>query len=111
MVGGKQGHAPCKNQAAKILKIMAVNYCGRQVAQRLGRAAPAYHIREGVTPHSGACKLSLLYDKRPGERVGVRVWMRNLGSLSGKGGEACEELRKKMVDVLFAGGEMERTWC
>ena len=25
--------------------------------------------------------------------------MRNIGSLSGKGGEVCEELRKRMIDV------------
>ena len=31
--------------------------------------------------------------------VGVRVGTRNLGSLSGKGGEVCEELRKRMIDV------------
>ena len=32
-------------------------------------------------------------------RFGVRVWTLNLGSLSGKGLEVCEELRKLMIDV------------
>ena len=53
---------------------------------------PAYHIREGATPHPGACKFSLQYDGKPDERFGVRVetW---------KGGEVCEELGKRMIDV------------
>ena len=38
------------------------------------------------------------------------VVMWNLGSQSGKGGEICEELKKK-IDVLLAGGEMERSGC
>ena len=32
-------------------------------------------------------------------RFGVRVGTWNLGSLSGNGGEVCEELRKRMIDV------------
>ena len=44
-------------------KIMAVNYCLLQLARRLGWAAPAYHKKEGATPHPGACKLSLRYDR------------------------------------------------
>ena len=91
---------------------MAVNYCGRQLAQGLGWAAPAYHKYEGATPHPGACKFTLQYDGRPDERLGVGVGTWNLGSLSGKGGEVCEELRKRMIDIqLFAGGEMERAGC
>ena len=39
----------------------------------------------------------------------MRVGTWNVGSLSGKGGEYCEELRKKMIGVLLTGGEMERT--
>ena len=41
------------------------------------------------------------------ERFGVCVGMWNLGSLSGKGGEVCEELRKRMTDVscLQVNGE------
>ena len=63
---------------------MAVNYCGHQLARRLGWAAPAYHKKEGAIPHPGACKFSLQYDGRPDGRFGVRVWTQNLGSLSGK---------------------------
>ena len=33
--------------------------------------------------------------------------MWNIDSLSGNGGEVCEELR--MIDVLSAGGEVKRT--
>ena len=69
---------------------MAVNYCGRQLARRLGWAAPAYHKKEGATPHPGACKFSMQYDGRPDGRLGVRDGMWNLGSLSGKRGVVCE---------------------
>ena len=75
------GMLPVSYLAKKILKIMAVDYCDRQLTQRLGWAAPAYHIREGATLHPGACNLSLQYDGRPYERFGM--W--NMGSLSGKG--------------------------
>ena len=43
-----------KQLAQEIHKIMAVSYCGRQLAQRLRWAAPAYHEKEGATPHPGA---------------------------------------------------------
>ena len=65
----------------------------------LGWAAPACHKKDDTTSHPVACKYSLQYDKRPDERVGVRVWTWNVGSLSGKRGEVCEELRKRMNDV------------
>ena len=41
------------------------------------------------------CKHSLQYDGR----VGVLVGMWNLSSLRGKGGDVCEELRMRMIDV------------
>ena len=62
-----------------------------------------------ATSRPGACTHSLQYGGRPDERFGVWVGTWNLGSLSGKGGDVCEELRKKMIDVLFAGGDMDRT--
>ena len=49
-------------------------------------AAPAYHKKEGASPHPGAWKFSLLYVGRPNERFEVRVEMWNLGSVSVKGG-------------------------
>ena len=58
-LGVRKGMLPVKHLAPKILKIMAVNYCGRQQAKRLGWAAPAYSKKEGATPHHGACKFSL----------------------------------------------------
>ena len=69
--------------------------------------APAYHKKEDATPHPGALWRSLQYDGRPDGRFMVRVQTWNFGSLSGNGGEVCKELR--MIDVLFTGGEMERT--
>ena len=67
---------------------MTVNYCGRQLARSLGWTAPAYHKKEGATPHPGACKHSLQYDGRSDERFGVRVGTWSLGSLCGKGGRS-----------------------
>ena len=88
---------PVKQLAPKIL--MAVNYCGCQLAQNFLRAAPAYYKKEGATQHPGSCKHSLKYDGRPDGRFGLQVGMWNLGSVSGKGGDICEELRKRMIDV------------
>ena len=42
---------------------------------------------------------SLQNDGRPDLRFGLRVGTWNLGSLSGKGGEVCDEMRKRMIDV------------
>ena len=82
-----KGMLSVSHLAQRILKVMAYNYCGRQLAQRLGWAAPDYHEKKGATPHTGAYKLSLLYDGRPVERFGVRVETWNFGTLRGKGGE------------------------
>ena len=62
-------------------------------------AAPAYHENEGAILHPGERWHSLSYDGRHNGRFGVQVGTWNLGSLSGKGGEVCEELRKSMIDV------------
>ena len=32
------------------------------------------------------------------------VWVLNLGGLSGNGGDVCEELRKRVIDVCFSWG-------
>ena len=39
------------------------------------------------------------YGGGPDERFLMQVVTYNLGSLGGKGGEVCEELRKQMIDV------------
>ena len=49
LLGVSEGMLPVKHLAQKILKIMAVNYCGRHLARRLGWAAPAYN-KEKVQP-------------------------------------------------------------
>ena len=85
MVGVSKGMLPVKHLAPIILKIMAVNYCGLQLARRLGWATPAYHKKEGVTPHPGTCKLSLQYDGRADERFWVWVGMWNVDGVRGKG--------------------------
>ena len=73
---------------------MAVNYCGSQLAQRLGWAAPVFHKKVGATTCPGEHKHSLQYDGRPDGRFGVRVGIWNFGSQSGKGGEVCQEMRE-----------------
>ena len=47
-----------KHQPIKIL--MAINYCGCQLPQKLGWAALAYNKKEGATPHPEAHKHSFL---------------------------------------------------
>ena len=96
-LGLSKGMFPVEHLASKIL--IAVNYCGRQLARRLGWEAPAYHKKEGATLHPGACRYSLLCDRWPDWRFGLQVGTWKIGCLSGRGVEVCEELRKRMVDV------------
>ena len=78
---------------------MAATKHGHQPAQGLGWAALAYHKREGATPHPGLRKHCLQNDGKPDERFGVRVGTWNIRSMSGRGTEVCEELRKKRMNV------------
>ena len=96
MVWVKQGHAPCKTSGLK--NPHCTNYCGHQLDQSLGWAAPACHKKEDATPHPGVGKHGLQYDRRPNGHFAVLVGTWNFGSLSRKG-DICEELRKKMTDV------------
>ena len=96
---------PVRHPAPKI--IMVVNDCLHQLA-RMFWVAPAYHEKEGATPHPGACWHSLQYDKRTDGCFRVRVGMLNLCSLSGKGGEVCEELIKRMIYVCYLQEEKWR---
>ena len=65
-LGVSKGMLHVKHLAPK--NLMAVNYCGRQLARRLGWASPAYHKKDGATSHSGVGKLSLQYDGRNDRR-------------------------------------------
>ena len=60
---------------------------------------PSYREKERTTLLPGVCKFCLQYDRRPDERFGVRFGMRNLGSLSHWGGDICDELNNRMIDV------------
>ena len=82
-LGLSKGKLPAKHPAPKIL--MSINYCGCRLAQSLELVAAACHKEEGATSHPGVCKHSLQYEGRPDGRIGVRVRMRKLGCLSGKG--------------------------
>ena len=82
-LGVSKGMLPVKHLAPKIL--IAANYCGHQLAPRIGWMATACHKKEGLTPHPGVCKHILQYDGKPDGRFWVRVGTWNLGSLSGKG--------------------------
>ena len=104
-LGVSKGMLPVRHLAKKIL--MAVNYCVHQLFRRLGWSAPAYHKKEGAIPHPVAHKHSLQYDARPEGRFGMWVWIGNLGSLSRMGGEICDELRKRMIDLC---GLQEVRW-
>ena len=72
LFGVSKGMLPVKNLAKKIL--MAVNYCGCQLARRLGWATPVHLEKEGATPHPGTSKHSLQCDGRPGGRIWGAGW-------------------------------------
>ena len=63
--------------------------------------APSYHKEEGVASHPGARKHSFQYDRRSDWHFSVQVVTWNMGSLSGKRGEVCEELSKMMIDMCY----------
>ena len=62
MVEGKQLHAPIE---ASMKVLMAIDYCGHQLARRLGWPAPAYLKEEGATPHPGIFRHGLKYEGSP----------------------------------------------
>ena len=73
--------------------LMAVNYFGRQLAQRIGLAIPAYIKKEGVTPHPDTHKHSLQYDRRADGRFVGTGWDVELGNLSGKSMDVCKKTK------------------
>ena len=82
------GMLPVRHLTPKIL--VAVNYCGCQLAQKLGWVAPACHKNDGATPPPGTCKRSLQYDGRLDGRFLVWVGTWNFDSLCENAGEICE---------------------
>ena len=78
---------------------MAHDYVGNNWTEGWGWAAPVYYKKERATPHPGYGMYSLQYDTRPDWSFWARIGTSNIGSLSQKGGEVCEELRKRMIDV------------
>ena len=92
------GHLPTIKRKVQhcILEHAGIAY---SMMEGLIGGAPAYHRKEVATLHPGACRHSLQYDGRPDWCFGVRVGTWNLGNLSGKGGEVCEELRNRMNDM------------
>ena len=78
---------------------MTVQKHGHQPAQRLGWATLVYHKQKDATPHPEPCKHCLHNDGKSDERLGVRLGTWNVDSMSGRGTEVCEELRKRRVNV------------
>jgi len=79
--------------------MMAATKYGHQPGQRLGWATLAYHKQEGANPEPGPRKHCLQNDGKPDEWLGVRVGTWNIRSISGRGTEVREELRKRRMDV------------
>ena len=65
----------------------------------MGWASIAYHKQKGAAPEPGVFKHCLQNDGKPDEWLGVRMGTWNVGSMSGRGTEVCEELRKRRMDV------------
>ena len=76
--------------------MIAASKHGHQPAQTFGWA---YHKQKGAAPDPGLCKHCLQNDGKPDERLGVRVGTWNVGSMSGRGTEVCDELRKRRMNV------------
>ena len=79
--------------------MMAATKHGLQPSQGLGWPALGYHKQEGATPQPGLRKHCFRNDGKPDERFGVRVGTWIIGSMSGRGTEVCEELRKRRLDL------------
>ena len=77
------GHLLLKNLVSKKseLKMKYSKYCLQQT--------------ESVAPGPGPYKHCLQNDGKPDEWLGARVGMWHVGSMSGRGTEVCEELRKR----------------
>lgn len=67
----------------------------------MGTMQPARRLQEGTTPDSRSRKHCLQNDGKPDEQFGARVGTWNIESMSGRGTEVCEELRKRRMDVCF----------
>ena len=104
--GVSKGMIPVRHLAPKILKIMAVNYCGCQLDGRLTWVAPAYHKNEGATPHPGACMFGLQYDGLPDERFELQVETWNFGNLYGNIGKRLSRAEKEDDSCVLFAGEM-----
>ena len=76
--------------------MIAASKHGHQPAQTFGWA---YHKQKGAAPDPGLCKHCLQNDGKPDERLRVRFGTWNVGSMSGRGAEVCEELKKRSMDV------------
>ena len=94
-IGVSKGMLPVRHLAPKIH--MAVNYCGSQLDRRLGWAAPASDKKEGAILVRTNIAISMAGGMM--NAVGCGLRQRNSGSLSGKGREVSEELRKRMNDA------------
>ena len=87
--------------------MIAEKHGHQQLAQMLAWAALAYHKQKGATPELRPCKHCLQNDGKPDELLGLRVGTWNVGSMSGRGTEVCEEQRKRRMDVCCL---QEKRW-
>ena len=82
-----------KHDTVEIL--MTINYYWSQLDHRLGWTAAAYFKNGGATRRPGMRK----HDGNCDWCFGLWLGKWNLGSLSGRGREVYEELKKRMIDV------------
>ena len=94
-----EGMLPVETMLSNKTLMMTAGKHEHQPAQRLGWATLAYHKQKGATPDLGPCKHCLQNGWKLDERLRVRVGTWNVGSMSGRDTEVCEELRKRWVDV------------
>ena len=81
--------------------MMTARKHGHKQAQRLEWAALVYNKQKVAAPDSGPPKHSLQNDGKPDEQLGMRMRTWNVGSVSRRGTEVCEELRKRRKERCF----------
>lgn len=98
-LGVSKGMLPVETMRWNKTLMMTPGKHGHQPAQRLGWAALAYHKQKGATPDLGLHKHCLQNDGKPDERLGWGWGLGNVGSMSERSTQVCEELRKRRMDM------------
>ena len=79
-----------------------------QGVRRIPKMTQACRTRQSLNGKGVHKAPEKLKSKKPNIGLNVRVGSWNLGSISGRGMEMCEQLRRRKVDMLSTGSEVEK---